>query len=112
MEGGTAVSSETAVKAIHPVYVDGPLKGQDFPVSDSWQRVQTVDLDVMLDYAADPSSPIDPSRAIVTYTLRKFAFHSGGNVAALWLACSEPGEPDAEVLADLLLSDAAKAARV
>ena len=103
--------SETATKAIQPVYVDGPLKGQDFPVDEPWMRVQAVDPDVMLNPAADPSSPLDPSRAIVTYTLQKFGFRSGDKNVMLWLGVSGPGEPDAEVLADLLLSDAAKAAR-
>ena len=101
--------SETAVKAIHPVYVDGPLKGQDFPVSEPWMRVQAVDPDVMLD--GSRNDPVDMNRAIVTYTLQKFGFRSGGKNVMLWLGVSGPDEPDAEVLADLLLSDAAKAAR-
>lgn len=89
--------SETALKAIHPVYVDGPLKGQDFPVAaDAWLKVNYIDNE------ADPDE-------IVAYTLRRFILGDG---VALWLGVSEPGEPDVEVLADLLLSDAAKAARV
>jgi hypothetical protein len=105
------MSTETAAKAIHPVYVDGPLKGQDFPVSEPWQRVQTVDPEVMWDGSHNPGDPIDIDRAIVTYTLRRFGFHSGGEQVMIWLGVSGPGEPDADVLADLLLSDAAKAAR-
>lgn len=101
--------SVTVLKEIHPVYVDGPLKGQDFPVSEPWMKVQAVDPDVMFDGSRNPEDPID--RAIVTYTLNKFGFRSGGKSVMLWLATSEPGEPDADVLCDLLLSDAAKAAR-
>ena len=96
--------SETAVKAIHPVYVDGPMKGQDFAVDEPFIGVSAI----------DPEDPVDEHghSKVVTYTLRKFGFLSGGGAFALWIATSEPGEPDAEVLADLLLSDAAKAARV
>jgi len=103
---------ETAVKAIHPVYVDGPLKGQDFPVTEPCRQVQALDPEVM--HIGDPDAEITgigmPS-AIVTYTLQKFGFRSGDGTVMLWLGVSGPGEPDAEVLADLLLSDAAKAAR-
>jgi hypothetical protein len=96
-------------RAIHPVYVDGPLKGQDFPVSQSWQRVQAVDPEVLS--CGNPDDRIDMDQAIVTYDLRTFGFHSAGKGVSLWIGCSQAGEPDAEVLADLLLSDAAKAAR-
>lgn len=86
---------------IHPVYVDGPLKGQDFAVPGSSRSVQAVDPD---------GWPDDPAR-IVTYHLRQFGFASGGGTVLLWIGSSAPGDPDAGVLADLLLSDAAKAAR-
>lgn len=89
-------------RAIHPVYVDGPLKGQDFAVPSSSRTVQAIDPD---------GWPDSPAR-VVTYHLSQFAFRSRGGTVALWVGCSVPGEPDAEVLADLLLSDAAKAARV
>jgi len=93
--------SESAAKAIHPVYVDGPLKGRDYPLpGDMFHRVR---------YADDGTG--EGARTDTVYTLQKFGFRSGNGAVVLWLGVSEPGEPDAEVLADLLLSDAAKAAR-
>ena len=97
------MSSETAVKAIHPVYVDGPLKGKDFPVAYDFLGVTAIDPDEPLDSNGLPN--------VTTYTLRKFGLRSGDGIVMLWLATAGLGEPDAEVLADLLLSDAAKAAR-
>lgn len=87
---------------IHPVYVDGPLKGRDFPVSDTTTCVQTVDPDL----AGPRHYWIDN---IVTYRLYRFGFSSGGTMVMFWLGSCD-GEPSAEVLADMLLNDAAKAA--
>jgi hypothetical protein len=93
--------SETATELIHPVYVDGPMKGRDYPLTGIEGVV----------YAADAAAP----GSTTTYTLRRFGFQFGflspDGIVKLWVASSQPGEPDAEVLADLLLSDAAKAAR-
>jgi hypothetical protein len=96
-----------SAKAIHPVYVDGPLKGQDFPVPAASRHVQAVDPEDYRPALAGGDGLLHP----VTYALQRFGFHSGGSTVMLWLGCSEPGEPDVAVLADLLLSDAAKAAR-
>jgi hypothetical protein len=95
-----------STKAIHPLYVDGPLKGQDFAVPGGSRHVQAVD------YGGEPwNYDVSLTGQVVTYHLRQFAFRSGGGTVMLWVGCSQPGEPDADVLADLLLSDAAKAAR-
>lgn len=94
-------------EAIHPVYVDGPLKGQDFAVPASSRHVQAIDPEDYRPALAGGDGLLHP----VTYHLRKYGFHSGNSAVMLWLGCSKPGEPPADVLADLLLSDAAKAAR-
>lgn len=88
---------------VHPVYVDGPLKGKDFPVTAGTRYVQAIDPDAPWDGDLDDR--------IATYYLRKFVFCSGGTSAGIWMGVSS-GEPPAEVLAELLLSDAAKAARI
>jgi hypothetical protein len=92
---------------IRPVYVDGPLKGQDFPV-----RAASISSGVNAsDYGQDTLAGVGRagSLPVVHYTLHRFGFRSGGSAVLLWIGWSA-GEPAAEVLADLLLSDAAKAA--
>lgn len=93
---------------IHPVYADGPLRGKDFPVPGYCRSVQAIDTSHPLDLE-NPQGVFCPE---VTYHLRQFGFHSGGSSVVLWIACSAPGEPEAGNLADLLLSDAAKAAMI
>jgi hypothetical protein len=89
--------SETATELIHPVYVDGPMKGRDYPLTGIEGVV----------YATDAAAP----GSLVTYHLRRFGFRPGAEAVTLWIASTSLDEPDAGVLADLLLSDAAKAAR-
>lgn len=74
----------------HPIYVDGPLEGQDFP-ADSL-RVQAVDYG-----EPDVHSILSGSLVgdVVTYELRQFGFHCGGKAVSFWVGSCEPGEPDA-----------------
>ena len=90
--------------AYHPVYVDGPLKGQDFPVENTWQSVQACES------GSDPYFMAESEIKLVVYTLRRFCFSSNGKAVLLLIGVSGPGEPDVGVLAEMLLSEAAKKA--
>jgi hypothetical protein len=98
---------------IHPVYVDGPLKGQDFPVGVACRYVNA---------AVSPLSPVvatrfaqeqdrGPTMEMVTYEVRRFALRGDdGDTFSIWVACL--AEPTAAELAEAILNDAAKAAKV
>lgn len=89
---------------IHPVYVDGPLKGKDCPVDRNGPlSVGAVDPDV------DVTGELQSN--IVYYQIKKFGFTSGGRYVYLFIGYCGP-EPNAEVLADMILNDAAKKAMV
>jgi hypothetical protein len=71
----------------HPIYVDGPLEGHDFPADSLY--VQAIDYDA-------PGSTVWAMTAdIVTYQLRQFGFHCGGKAVSFWIGSCSPGEPDA-----------------
>lgn len=74
---------------IHPIYVDGPFQGEDFPADANSRYVQAIDYG-----APDVFSP-SLTANIVTYQLRQFAFHSGGKAVSFWIGSCSPGEPDA-----------------
>lgn len=93
---------------IHPVYVDGPLAGQDFPMPATCAAVYA------LDYGpagpppfADPRFDV-PEVANVTYSLRRYAIF--GRIVCIGTLKDWPDEPSADDLAEYLLSDAAKKA--
>jgi hypothetical protein len=71
---------------IHPIYVDGPLEGQDFPADRDSPTVQA------LDYGGRPWG-LTLHADVVTYQLRQFAFHSGGKGVSFWIGSCAPGEP-------------------
>lgn len=73
-----------------PVYVDGPLLGEDFPTN--LMYVQAVD------YGEPGISSFTAGSLIgnvVTYQLRQFGFHAGGKAVSFWVGSCSPGEPDA-----------------
>lgn len=71
----------------HPIYIDGPLEGQDF-LADS-MFVQAIDCD---SYGGTVWSM---KADVVTYQLRQFGFHCGGKAVSFWVGSCGPGEPDA-----------------
>ena len=79
------------MKEIHPIYVDGPFEGQDFPTAPGCpvQAIDYSDVDASSILAGTATAPI------VTYELRQFAFHSGGKAVSFWIGSCSPGEPDA-----------------
>lgn len=95
---------------IHPVYVDGPLKGTDFPVESSCRTVDAVvPLSVSIDALTDPVW--DTTMPVVTYRLRRWGLRGdAGDVFVIWVGCV--GEPTAAEVAEAILNDAAKAAKV
>jgi hypothetical protein len=71
-----------------PIYVDGPLEGQDFPT------------DLMYVQAYDYGAPGDRlsltwAAETVTYQIRQWGFHAGGTGVSFWVGSCSPGEPDA-----------------
>jgi len=74
---------------IHPIYVDGPLEGQDFPADHYSPYVQAID------YGPPDGWSLSLTASIVTYQLRQFAFHTGGKAVSFWVGSCSPGEPDA-----------------
>lgn len=73
-----------------PIYIDGPLEGQDFPTTSEYVQA--------IDYGApygDLSLGGTLTADTVTYQLRQFAFHSGGKAVSFWIGSCSPGEPDA-----------------
>lgn len=84
---------------VSPVYVDGPLAGQECPVAmSSHDRVI---------YAQDPAKP--PDGPPVVYTLRQFGFGGAAGSVVFWVA-SVQDTPDPHDLAEHILSDQAKRA--
>lgn len=73
---------------IHPIYVDGPLEGQDFPTAPGFP-VQAIDYGTPVDFS------LSLEGTIVTYQLHQFAFHSGGKAVSFWVGSCSPGKPDA-----------------
>lgn len=81
-----------SVRRTHPIYVDGPLEGQDFPVAPGTLHVQAIDYGPARDL---PPYDVALTGDYVTYELHQFAFHSGGRAVSLWLGSCAPGKPDA-----------------
>lgn len=87
------------IPEVNPVYVDGPLAGQECPVQmSSHDRVI---------YAQDPAKPLDAPP--VVYTVRQFGFGGPRGTVAFWVASVET-DPDPRDLAEHILSDQAKRA--
>lgn len=76
----------------HPIYIDGPLEGQDFPADPGVMCVQAIDYG-----KPDVHSILSGSLAgeVVTYELRQFGFHCGGKAVSFWVGSCSPGAPDA-----------------
>ena len=90
---------------LHPVYVDGPLAGQDFPVDSAGSGAV---------YALqwEPLNPGDPGSTVarpVIYNLRQYAIF--GRIIWVGTLKNWPDEPSDDDLAEHLLSNGAKAAR-
>jgi hypothetical protein len=81
------------VSRIRPVYVDGPLEGQEFDTDSAFVNA--------VKYPNDSGFPLaDP--AMVTYQVREFGFHVGGKAVLVWIGWCSPDEPDAETVARAL----------
>ena len=59
---------------IHPVYLDGPLEGKDYPVEHTMYEVKA--------YANDFEIP----EPIATYRIVQMGFHYDGVPCVIWLA--------------------------
>lgn len=79
----------------HPIYVDGPLEGQDFPAAPGSLHVQAIDYGSGRDF---PQHDVALTASYVTYELHQFAFHSGGTAVSFWVGSCAPGKPDAMTL--------------
>ena len=88
------------ITCMHPVYVDGPLRGQDFAVDGRSVSVQAIDYD-----ENTLTVSVVVSSRMVNYRLRQYGIF--GRI--IWVG-SLADEPRLEDLADLLLSPAAKTA--
>jgi hypothetical protein len=97
---------------IHPVYVDGPLKGSDFPVQPDCRTVDAVvPLPVSVAALWHETPAWDTTMPVVTYHIRRFALRGDdGDTFMIWVACL--AEPTSAELAEAILNDAAKAAKV
>ncbi|HEV2175237.1 MAG TPA: hypothetical protein VGR71_16810 [Nitrospira sp.] len=84
----------------HPLYIDGPLAGQDNPVDDNAISV----------YAGDPGELLDGGQP-TRYNFTQYGFHSNGETV-IFLVAHLTEKPGAEALAEYALSDAAKRARI
>lgn len=73
----------------HPIYIDGPLEGQDFPVLPGLSHVQAIDYGKPGEWSSTLTADY------VTYELRQFGFKSGGKAVSFWIASRSLGEPDA-----------------
>ncbi len=73
---------------IHPIYVDGPLEGQDFPAAPG-VPVRAIH------YGTPNGFSLSLTADIATYQMRRFAFHSGGKAVSFWVGWCSPVEPDA-----------------
>ena len=81
---------------IRPVYVDGPLEGQEFDTDTSFvQAIDTVAYE-------DSRGSSFPDGSTVTYQFRKFGFHMGGKAVVVWVGWCSPGDPDGETVAKAL----------
>jgi hypothetical protein len=77
-----------------PIYIDGPLEGQDFPVDPDVHHVQALDYPkVGIGISSYLPGTEIPDIPIVTYQLREFAFRSGGSTVRFLIGSSAPGEP-------------------
>jgi hypothetical protein len=76
----------------HPIYVDGPLEGQDFPADPGVPAVQAIDYGT-----PDAHSILSGSMTgdVVTYELHQFGFHCGGKAVSFWVGWCSPGGLDA-----------------
>lgn len=74
----------------HPVYVDGPLEGRDFPADSMFVQA--------IDYDSYGGTVWSMTADVVTYQLRQFGFHAGGKAVSFWIGSCAPGEPDAETV--------------
>jgi hypothetical protein len=65
----------------HPIYLDGPLKGEDRPVDDYFPVLK---VPVPPNITDDLSGSLQPK--VISYTIREYALVSGGERVLLWLA--------------------------
>jgi hypothetical protein len=83
----------------HPVYLNGPWKGQDIPANSPFVRAHVYREERYLGldgFFEDPET--------VTYCMKQFGFHAGGKGFMLWVAWCEPmDEPDGWTIARALL---------
>ncbi len=93
--------------------IDGPARGDVITVPASSPYYYMIDTSQILPIREPlPAGALwtAPDMPLVTYQMTRFGFVSGNSMVCIRIASSAPGEPDARDLADLLLSDAAKAA--
>ena len=102
-----------------PVCVGGPLHGKSFTVTDSL-AFQCIDVEAQARETSEmlsswrPMNPLgaDPFVHLVTYRLSRFQITGKDSGVVIWLATVNGREEPAELVADAILNDAAKAARI
>lgn len=100
-----------------PVFVGGPLHGQSFPVRDDSFGVQAMDTaaqarETARALAGAGTDGWDPFKHMVTYRLGRYSIDGRDSEYLIWLATVNGEEPTAAQIADAILNDAAKAARI
>ena len=83
-----------------PIFLDGPLRGQDRPVPEGAICYETVDLSGPLSINEGWSKLL-----VVTYRFQKFGFASGEDTFWVWLGwCGPYDAPPARLIVNALLN--------